>query len=488
MSDEKIRGFCKDCNKFVVAFRSKPNHVLHLLLSIFTLGLWVFVWIGLSIKIGGWKCSECGSKRISQTTSTFAKVLLILVAFFVMTVIIGAIKQRSDKKALAGQSVENTVQTTSVQTKKSVEIPVEKAIETPIESPIDKLAKDTPSNLSPYGELAEMFNFGSKNTDLQRENKLKEITGKVVQWQLPVYEVKSSGNGYRIQTNTSVKIGNSNSPVGTFIKVTARNETEKRFIETIKTGDTVTFKGIIKDTTMRNIEIEPAILVLDSANSDTPAQPEPKQAVDIEQPSQVEAQQQSEPKPATTTTSQNKTWTGDWGNGIIATVSSEPCQNRELVNQDYDYLMTVTIPVARLKSPDDAWRVLGDKAVTITGCWSKRDFNMIHAKLTRKKGNKTWEQDFKLDDGNWINRADGKSPETTKPQSANPLDEANAKINVVWNATTKQIRTALLPEQRAWLKQRESDCSLVVEKINCMTTMTNLRTEILKQKIAVLSK
>jgi hypothetical protein len=412
-----------------------------------------------------------------------------------MTVIVGAVKQRSDKKALAGQSVENTVQTTSVQAKEPVEIPVEKAIEIPIESPIDKLAKDTPSNLSPYGELAEMFNFGSKNTDLQRENKLKEITGKVVQWQLPVYEVKSSGNGYRIQTNTSVKLGmyGGNTPVGTFIKVTARNEIEKRFIEAIKTGDIVTFKGIIKDTTMRNIEIEPAILVLDSAKSDTPAQPEPKQAVVTEQPSQVEAQaeqiQQSEPKPATTTTSQNKTWTGDWGNGIIATVSSEPCQNRDLVNQDYDYLMTVTIPVARLKSPDDAWRVLGDKAVTITGCWSKRDFNMIHAKLTRKKGNKTWEQDFKLDDGNWINREDGKStPETTKPQSANPLDDANAKINVVWNATTKEIRTALLPEQRAWLKQRESDCSLVAEKINCMVTMTNLRTEILKQKIAVLSK
>jgi len=130
-----------------------------------------------------------------------------------------------------------------------------------------------------------------------------------------------------------------------------------------------------------------------------------KQTTISEQPIQPETPalktQQSKPEP-TTETDKNKTWTGDWGNGIIATISTQPCGNIELTNQDYDYLMTVTIPIARLKSPDDAWQVLGDRAVTITGCWSKRDGRMIHAKLTRKKGNKAWEQDFKLDDGNWI--------------------------------------------------------------------------------------
>ncbi|MEI6708533.1 MAG: lysozyme inhibitor LprI family protein [Methylococcales bacterium] len=78
--------------------------------------------------------------------------------------------------------------------------------------------------------------------------------------------------------------------------------------------------------------------------------------------------------------------------------------------------------------------------------------------------------------------------EPAKQLSSSPLDEANTKINTVWNGTTKEVRAMLLPEQRAWLKQRESDCSLVAEKINCMVTMTDLRTEILKQKIAVLEK
>ncbi len=131
-----------------------------------------------------------------------------------------------------------------------------------------------------------------------------------------------------------------------------------------------------------------------------------KQTTVSEQPIQPETPalktQQSKPEPTTKT--------GDWGNGIIATISTQPCGNIELTNQDYDYLMTVTIPIARLKSPDDAWQVLGDRAVTITGCWSKRDEGMIHAKLTRKKGNKTWEQDFKLDDGNWTSQGEIHTP------------------------------------------------------------------------------
>jgi hypothetical protein len=117
-----------------------------------------------------------------------------------------------------------------------------------------------------------------------------------------------------------------------------------------------------------------------------------------EQPKQKESQQESESfKPV----NQDKSWQGDWGNGIIAIVSSESCGDRTLISEGYNYLMSVSIPKARLKVPTDAWQVVGDRAITITGCWIKKPDNMIHAKLTKKKGNKTWEQDFKMDDGNW---------------------------------------------------------------------------------------
>ena len=72
------------------------------------------------------------------------------------------------------------------------------------------------------------------------------------------------------------------------------------------------------------------------------------------------------------------------------------------------------------------------------------------------------------------------------PVNTNELDEANNRINAVWKGTTKAIRKSLLQEQRAWLKQRENDCSFQEDKIHCMAEMTDQRTEELKQKIALM--
>ena len=96
----------------------------------------------------------------------------------------------------------------------------------------------------------------SKHTDIQRENKEKEITGKIVQWSLPVYEVnKPNDKYYRIQTSGS-------NHVGTFVKIYPRNNEEKQYIEELQTGNIISFKGkIIGTTTMRNIDIAPAILM-----------------------------------------------------------------------------------------------------------------------------------------------------------------------------------------------------------------------------------
>ena len=49
--------------------------------------------------------------------------------------------------------------------------------------------------------------------------------------------------------------------IGAFITIYPRNESEKSYIENLKTDDRLTFKGKITGTTMRNIDIEPAILV-----------------------------------------------------------------------------------------------------------------------------------------------------------------------------------------------------------------------------------
>ncbi len=62
MSDEKTSKFCATCNRQSLAVRKGTNHILHLLISCVTFGLWIPVWVLTSIKIGGWRCNVCGMK------------------------------------------------------------------------------------------------------------------------------------------------------------------------------------------------------------------------------------------------------------------------------------------------------------------------------------------------------------------------------------------------------------------------------------------
>ncbi len=64
MGTEYRQGYCKDCEKRVRLERKGTSHILHLLLTVFTVGLWLLIWIGLSIKMGGWTCPQCGGKRV----------------------------------------------------------------------------------------------------------------------------------------------------------------------------------------------------------------------------------------------------------------------------------------------------------------------------------------------------------------------------------------------------------------------------------------
>lgn len=133
---------------------------------------------------------------------------------------------------------------------------------------LDELAKAKPGSLRPDGELSEIFAVGGKYTDLQRENKLREIKGQVVAWRLPVYEVSRTGKEYRVQTETGVRIGPFGADlIGAFVFLTPRNDEERRIIEGLKTGDTLAFKGRIVDVTLRTLEIRPALLTTETAAS-----------------------------------------------------------------------------------------------------------------------------------------------------------------------------------------------------------------------------
>jgi hypothetical protein len=65
MAFQEASGFCKNCNKQVMIRRKGTNHILHLLLTLITFGFWIIIWVAESIKIGGWRCTQCG-KGVSR--------------------------------------------------------------------------------------------------------------------------------------------------------------------------------------------------------------------------------------------------------------------------------------------------------------------------------------------------------------------------------------------------------------------------------------
>ncbi|VGO22707.1 hypothetical protein [Pontiella sulfatireligans] len=60
------RFYCADCDTVTKCEARTPSHILHLLLSIITAGLWVIVWVLLILKPLAWRCASCGSSRIRK--------------------------------------------------------------------------------------------------------------------------------------------------------------------------------------------------------------------------------------------------------------------------------------------------------------------------------------------------------------------------------------------------------------------------------------
>jgi len=92
MAFEESSEFCKYCNRQVLAHRKGTNHILHLLLTVFTGGLWLIMWWICSKEKDNWRCTVCGQEMeptIEALTKSFyldlvtSIVLLILIIVFI---------------------------------------------------------------------------------------------------------------------------------------------------------------------------------------------------------------------------------------------------------------------------------------------------------------------------------------------------------------------------------------------------------------------
>lgn len=64
MGTKKKRMFCEEEVAMVLAEKQTPNHLLHLVLTLLTAGLWVFVWAILIVTSGPYRCPHCGAKTL----------------------------------------------------------------------------------------------------------------------------------------------------------------------------------------------------------------------------------------------------------------------------------------------------------------------------------------------------------------------------------------------------------------------------------------
>ena len=61
MGAKQASRYCVGCEGNTLAVGTTPNHILHLVLTLITFGLWGIVWILVAVgKSGGYKCSKCG--------------------------------------------------------------------------------------------------------------------------------------------------------------------------------------------------------------------------------------------------------------------------------------------------------------------------------------------------------------------------------------------------------------------------------------------
>jgi len=80
MSQSSGCGYCDDCQSQVLTTQETPYHLLHLILSIFTAGIWLPIWFLLAILPGAKRCTRCGEQlnKGSQRFAVFVFVSLIV--------------------------------------------------------------------------------------------------------------------------------------------------------------------------------------------------------------------------------------------------------------------------------------------------------------------------------------------------------------------------------------------------------------------------
>lgn len=127
---------------------------------------------------------------------------------------------------------------------------------------IESILQTAPIDVMPE-EVGKAFAIGSAATEVQRKRLKEALLGKVVQWDLAVYDVSLDDGVYRIVSQPlSQEEGETIALLSAFAVVTPREDADVTRLERLRTGDRVRIRGVVQDLSLRAVLwIEPAILI-----------------------------------------------------------------------------------------------------------------------------------------------------------------------------------------------------------------------------------
>ena len=104
-------------------------------------------------------------------------------------------------------------------------------------------------------ELAAVL--GNKNSQNEPgvRNKVNELTGKIVQWDLEVFVNTKTADYYQMVTKPTAGVP------GTLLRVYPQDNQQKNYLESVKPGNTIKIKGKIAGFQQGRIKIDPAIII-----------------------------------------------------------------------------------------------------------------------------------------------------------------------------------------------------------------------------------
>ena len=104
-------------------------------------------------------------------------------------------------------------------------------------------------------ELAALFNDSKIQTSPQARSRAREITGKIVQWDLEVLAVTNSAGCYQVLTKSTT------TAPGTLATVYPQDSQEQSYLDGIKPGAAIRIKGKISGIQNGIVKINPALII-----------------------------------------------------------------------------------------------------------------------------------------------------------------------------------------------------------------------------------